>query len=202
MSVYWDVDQVLNYSNNLMVGSNLKNFNYKLVMLSALTTVSRALELTHLDIRYMINYSLFYFFTLTKPTSAMKPGDSHPKIIFKGFENHKNLFVCKALEDYLQKTASLKYGEANLLTTPIKPHKKVAVSAVSRWLKCILQLSDINMDIFKAHSTRSVSTSKEFLKAAFIKEIMKTACWSNESTFQTCFNRKVVEANSFQSTVI
>ena len=132
----------------------------------------------------------------------MKTGDSHPKRIFKGFGNHKNLCVCKALEDYLQKTASLKYGEANLLTTPIKPHKKVTVSAVSRWLKGILQLSDINIDIFKAHSTKSVSISKAFWKGASIKEIMKTVCWFNESTFQTFYNRKVVEANSFQSTVI
>ena len=44
----------------------------------------------------------------------MKPANSHPKRIFKGFGGHKNLCVCKALEDYLQKTASLNYGEANL----------------------------------------------------------------------------------------
>ena len=100
------------------------------------------------------------------------------------------------------KTASLKYGEANLSTAPIKPHKEVTVSTVSRWLKGVLQLSDINIDIFKAHSTSSASTSNAFLKGASIKEIMKTACWSNESTFQTFYNRKVVEANSFQSTVI
>ena len=99
----------------------------------------------------------------------MKPGDSHRKGILKGFGDHKNLCVCKALEDYLQKTASLKYGEANLFTAPIKPHKKVAVSAVSRWLKCVLQLSDINSDIFKANSTRSVSTSKAFLKGPSLK---------------------------------
>ena len=81
----------------------MKNSTYKLVMLLVLTTVSRASELTYLDIRYMKNSSLFYCFTLTKPKKAMKPGDSHPKIIFKSFGGHKNLCVCKALEDYLQK---------------------------------------------------------------------------------------------------
>ena len=171
-------------------------------MLLALATIPRASELTHLDIRYMINSSLFYCFILTKPTLAMKPGDGYPKIIFKGFGDHKNLCVSKVLKDYLANTASLKYGETNLLTTPIKPHKKVALSAVSRWLKGVLQLSEINIDIFKAHSMRSVCTSKAFLKGASIKEILKTACWSNESTFQTFHNKKVVEANSFQSTVI
>ena len=96
-------------------------------MLLALTTISRASELTHLDIRYMINSSFFYCFILTKPTLAMKPGDSHPKRIFKGFGDHKNLCVSKVLEDYLPNTASLKYGETNLLTAPIKPHQKVAL---------------------------------------------------------------------------
>ena len=97
-----------------------------------------------------------------------------------------------------RKTASLRYGEANILTASIKPHKKVTVSTVCRWLKGFLQLSDINIDIFKAHSTSLASTSKAFLKGGSIEEITKTACWSNKSTFQMYYNRKVVEANSFQ----
>ena len=80
------------------------------------------------------------------------------------------------------KIASLKYGEGNILTAPIKPHKKVTVSTVCRWLKGVLQLSDINIDIFKAPSTSSASTSKAFLKGASNEEITacwKTARWSN-----------------------
>ena len=118
----WDVNQVLNYLNNLTVGSNLKNFTYKLVMFLALTAASRASEITHLGIRYMVKSPLFYCFTLTNPTKVMKPGDSHPKIMFKGFEDNKNLCVCKALDDYLEKTASLRDGETNLLIAKIKPH--------------------------------------------------------------------------------
>ena len=64
----WNLDQVLNYPNNLTVGSNLKNSTYNLVILLVLTTVPRASELIYLDIRHMINSSLFYCFTLTKPT--------------------------------------------------------------------------------------------------------------------------------------
>ena len=50
-------------------------------MLFALTTASRASEITHLDVRYMVKSPLFYCFTLTKPT----------KVMFKGFEDNKNL---------------------------------------------------------------------------------------------------------------
>ena len=78
----------------------------------------------------------------------------------------------------------------------------MAVSAVSRWFEGVLQIWGINVYISQAHSTRSAFTSKAFWKVTSIKEIMKTAYWSNESTFQTFYNRKVVEANSFQSSVI
>ena len=89
-------------------------------------------------------------------------------------QDNKNLCVCKALDDYLEKIASLRDEETNLLIATIEPHRKVAESTVSRWLKDVLQLSGININIFKAHSTRSVSNSKAFLKAASIEETMKT----------------------------
>ena len=91
-------------------------------MLLARTTASRATEITHLDIRYMAKSPLFYWFTLTKPTKVIKPGDSHPKIMFKGFEDNKNLCVCKALDDYLEKTVSLRDEGTNLLIATSKPH--------------------------------------------------------------------------------
>ena len=72
-----------------------------------------------------------------------------------------------ALDDYLEKTANLRDGETNLLIAAIKTNKKVAVLTVSRWLKDVLQLSVINIDIFKAHSTRSASTSKASLERCF-----------------------------------
>ena len=42
----------------------------------------------------------------------------------------------------------------------------MAVSTISRRLKDVLELSRINIDIFKAHSMRSASASKAFLKGA------------------------------------
>ena len=101
-------------------------------MLLALTTASRASEITHLDIRYMIKSPLFYCFTLTKSSKVMNLGDSHPKIMFEGFEDNKNICVRKALDHYLEKTSSLRDGETNLLIATINPHKKVAVSTISR----------------------------------------------------------------------
>ena len=144
-------------------------------MLLALTTASRGLEITHLHIRYMVKSPLFYCFSLKKPNKVMKPGDSHPNITFQGFQHIKNLYVFKVLDDYLEKTGSSRDGETNLLITTVNLHKKVAVSTVFRWLNDVLQLSGINIDIFKDQSTRSASTSKAFLNGAPIEKLMKTA---------------------------
>ena len=130
----WDVEKILNHRNNLAFGSNLKNFTYKLVILLALRAASRGLEITHLDIIYMVKSPLFYCFTLKKPNKIMKPGDSHPKITFWGFQHIKNLYVFKVLDDYLERTGSLRDGKTNLLIAIINPHKKVALSTVFRWL--------------------------------------------------------------------
>ena len=42
--------------------------------------------------------------------------------MFKGFEDNKNLCVCKALDDYLEKTVSLRDEGTNLLIATSKPH--------------------------------------------------------------------------------
>ena len=121
--------------------------------------------------------------------------------MFQVFEDNKNLCVCKSLRRLPRENYWFRDGQTNLLITTINPHKKVAASTVSRWMKDVLQLCGINIDIFRTHSTRSASTSKAALKDASIEEIMKTVYCSNENTFQKFYNRKVVEANSFQSTV-
>ena len=41
-------------------------------------------------------------------------------------------------------------------------YKEVSNSTVARWLKCVLELSGINTETFKAHSFRAASVSAAF----------------------------------------
>ena len=53
--------------------------------------------------------------------------------------------------------------------------------------------SGIDTSTFKAHSTRSASTSKAGLQGASIEGILKRRSWSNESTWQRFCNKNIVE---------
>ena len=75
-------------------------------------------------------------------------------------------------------------------------------STISGWLKNILKKAGIDISTFKAHSTRSASTSKADLSGAPIEEILKRGCWSNKSTWQKFYNKNIIqEGELFQEMV-
>ena len=51
----------------------------------------------------------------------------------------------------------------------------------------------VNTGTFKAHSTRSASTSKAGLQGASIEDILKQGSWSNKTTWQRFYNKNIVE---------
>ena len=61
-------------------------------------------------------------------------------------------------------------------------------SNISGWLKNVLKKAGIDRSTFKAHSTRSASTSKADLSGAPLEEILKQGCWSNKSTWRIGFH--------------
>ena len=75
-------------------------------------------------------------------------------------------------------------------------------SNISDWLKNILKKEEIDISTFKAHSTRSASTSKVDLSGAPIEEILKRGCWSKKSTWQKFYNKHIIpEGPLFQEMV-
>ena len=61
-------------------------------------------------------------------------------------------------------------------------------------VKDILSLSGIDTSVFKAHSTRSASTSKANSTGLSEKDILKRGSWKNSSTWQR-FYKKDFESN-------
>ena len=53
--------------------------------------------------------------------------------------------------------------------------------------------SEINVNIFGSHSTRSASTLKCKISGLLIKEIAKSAGWSNQKTFAQLYDRLIQE---------
>ena len=82
-----------------------------------------------------------------------------------------------------------------------RPHKAVTAATISRWLKEILFRAGVDTNIFKAHSTRTASTSAAKARGVSTADIMKAADWSRESTF-TRFYYKPVNSGMFGATIL
>ena len=108
--------------------------------------------------------------------------------------------VYTTLQCYLLRTAPLRTS-SRLLISYIKPYQAVTSSTIGRWIKAVLLRSGIDTQKFSAHSTRSASTSKA---AASVSAdiILKTAGWSDESTFRSFYKRPVAITDQLSKAVL
>ena len=93
---------------------------------------------------------------------------------------------------YLDRTKDRRLGKSQLLLSFQKPYKEVVSSTISVWIKKVLRLAKIDTDIYKAHSTRSASTSNVKLKGLFLADTLKRGSWSRKTTGQRFYNKDIL----------
>ena len=64
-------------------------------------------------------------------------------------------------------------NEPQVLVSFVKPHKAMSSSPVSRWLKQILEMTGIDINIYKGYSTRAASSAKADISGVSFSRIMK-----------------------------
>ncbi|CAC5369294.1 unnamed protein product [Mytilus coruscus] len=89
-----------------------------------------------------------------------------------------------------------------LFITHSKPFKPVACATIVRWIKTVLKLAGIDTDMFKAHSTRTASTSAAFSAGMPINDILKAAGWGNESVFGRFYQKKIAPSTYLGDTIL
>ena len=80
-----------------------------------------------------------------------------------------------------------------MFLSSIRPHNAVLSCTISAWLKKTLKQTGINTDLFKAHSTRSASSSKASVGGVPLVEILKRGSWSHDSTWQRFYNKHIIQ---------
>ena len=79
----------------------------------------------------------------------------------------------------------------------------ISKQSIARWIKEMLSLANIDINIFKAHSTRSASTSKAERLGLRVEEIMKQGNWSTKSTFENFYRKPIIsKERNFQSLIL
>ena len=87
-----------------------KFLTYKLTMLLALKSASRALGLQHLNIKFMVKTPSSFTFNFHKLYKAWKKGKPPPSVVFHSFKEDSSLCVVELLNEY-RKRSEQKNGD-------------------------------------------------------------------------------------------
>ena len=206
-SFTWDVQVVLDYIKTNWPDSEslqMKQLTFKLVMLLALASASRACALHSLDTRFMATHQDHIKFTYAKLHKGWRRGQPPPSVSFYNFQEDESLCVASTIKVYDRRTKAWRgeTGDKQLLISYVKPHRGVTSSTISRWIKKIIGLAGFNIEVFKGHSSRSASSISADLSGTSVADILKMGSWSNASTWQRFYNKPVVSPEmSYQSSI-
>ena len=92
----------------------------------------------------------------------------------------------KDFKRHLQKTEKLRNGCTNLFISFVKPHKAVSSDTISRWIKEVFKLCEIDVSV-PAHSVRAIASSTAAATGIPINEILRAGGWTRESTFTNSY---------------
>lgn len=203
MSV-WSTDTVLAFLETWYPHTtlNLKELSLKLTMLLVLLSGQRSQTIHALDISNMKlseNKCIFYISKLLKHSRI---GTHQQPLQYIAFPKNPALCVIACIKEYMERTKTIRETnkESKLLVSYQKPFKAISKDTVTRWIKTVLGLAGIDLDVFTPHSTRAASTSAAAKAGLPLSSILSSAGWSNENTF-TRFYKKEVKANFGQSLI-
>lgn len=183
----WDVSCVLKFLSSLfpLESLSLKLLTMKVTALIALAAAPRAQTLVSMNIDNMVKRQCQLVFSFPDLLKTSRSGHSY-SLVIEHFKDEK-LCAMHTLLYYIQKTASCRLSR-NVLISYVT-FKAVSSSTVARWLKCILEMSGIDTNTFKAHSYRAASVSAAYSRGCSLKTILDTADWSSDKNFKKFYCR-------------
>lgn len=193
-TITWDVNKVLIFWFEAGPNAGLcrKLLSFKLVSLLALCFAARGHELKLLDLSAVSSFHDKLVFHLLVPTKTSRKQKKLKTFELPKYGYSSNLDPVICFESYKALTDALRSESNNSLFLSYRePYKPVGTATLARWLKETMKLSGIDINTFKAHSTRSAATSKVGYAGLSIQEICKLGDWSNAKTFRRFYCREI-----------
>ena len=168
----WDVSVELRYLKFLSPAPllSMKILTSKLVMLMALISLSRANLLYKLDLRFRVFKRDGVLFTLPPVRKSSRVTTLPIDITFPAFPQDRHLYIVNYLKTYERRT-----HPDPLFLSYYRPHRPIASSTISCWLKHVLKAAGMDVSTYKGHSTRSAAASAAKLKGVSTSDILKVA---------------------------
>jgi site-specific recombinase XerD len=201
----WEVGRVLNYLRSL--GENksmsLRDLAQKTVVLVALVSIARSLELHRLRLDLVCEKEDLLIFQIPGIVKHSRQGKSNPPIIVHKFESESQICPMQAILDYRERTANVRkeVKQQALFISSISPFNPLAKTTIANYIKQVLRKAGIDTG-FTAHSTRAAGSSKA-KGGVSVEVILKRGNWSNSSTFERFYHKKVdQDGKRFQDEVL
>ena len=125
----WDIQTVLDFVKCQWSGCDLsdKVLTYKVVILMALSSASRASVIHHLDVRCMLRPEGKFAFTFHKLHKSWKYGKAPPSLEFCQCTEHGDLCVVTTLNEYIKRTYQRRAEKrrSQLMLSFIQPYVEV-----------------------------------------------------------------------------
>ena len=189
----WDISILLDFFSSWKSDKNLSliRLGSKLACLIMLATMRRKIDLCQLDIKTLSWNAdkTVCSFNLYLPTKTFnintKPGRHQSlqvltlqELKFDKFSPVSDLKICpvRCLKEYLKCTAVLRRDlHSQLFVITCEPFSPARDRTISRWVKSIMALAGIDVNLYSPHSFRSASSSKAF--HAGISEFHHAKSW-------------------------
>ena len=172
--------------------------NAKTVALFLLLTGQRGQTIQLIDLRNVTitkNMIKVRFRDLLKTT---RPGYQQKELSIKVYAPDRRLCIVTVLNEYLEKTKSLRKGTSLFIST-VKPHGRVARDTITRWFRCVMEKAGVDTSVFKPHSVRAASTNAAVRAKIPLHTILETAGWTQDNTFRKYYEKPVVKSCGFDS---
>ena len=198
-SFTWDVEVVLNLFRSWPLNIpelTPKQLSMKVAVLLSLIAIPRGAEIHMFDLNYLSDFGDYYLMGLPGTVKNGTEGKAPEPLEFNRHMEDEKLCPFSCVRKYLSLTSPWRTnGQPSKFFLSFKaPHKPVSKSTLARWLKDALQLADVDTKVFQAHSLRGASSSKVFLKGLSVKEVVSHGRWSNESTWQKYYHKRIESA--------
>ncbi len=182
----WDVKTVFDYfrSQPPIADLTLKELSSRLAFLLSLCSGQRCQTIRSLRIDCMQVTDNSYTFHINTKQKQTRPGFHLRPIIFKRYPAEPALCAYEHIKIYL----ILRNAHSELLISYVRPYSPVSTDTISRWCRSVLKNSGIDTTQFTAHSTRAASCSFLVDHQTSLNDVLKSAGWTSEQTFQRYYN--------------
>ena len=187
----WDAGILLDYfrRQKTNVELSLKELSKKLAALLLIVSVQRVQTI------HLLKVSCIQFPTtgctihVVDKLKHTRPGYHQKPLELPYFQADEKLCAVKCLEEYIKRTKDLGQNCDQLLLCHARPHSPASKDTVSRWLRDVL--TDAEICDFTPHSFRGALALAMLNSGATLDDILKSARWTNASTFYKFYNRSV-----------